>query len=632
VGISLSILVAIFGAAAGAYAAVQARTEVDRAVDAAVAGLDLLDGDDRAAAAQRLDEAAASFAEAEADLTVWWARPALLVPGVAQHSRAVATMAGAGRDLSETAAAAVVEADVDSVRPVAGVVDLAAMEALREPLNASVESLRRADRRLRDVDSPVLVPPVADRLDDLSDRVAKALDSAETASAAVDVAPGLLGADGPRRYFLALQTPSELRGAGGFMGSWAELVIDHGRFDLVRTGRVSELEQGGADPAGRRIESEPTFAARYTQAAAQYWGLIGFSPDFPTVGSIIAELFPQSGGSPLDGVVAIDPSAFASFLELTGPISVPGFPQELTPENAAKALLFDQYLEFPKQENEARQQFLADATQVLFDALTGGELPGPGAIAANLGPAVDGRHLQMFSVHDEEQRFFEQIGATGSVERHDGDVVGLVGQNYNGNKIDWFLHRSLFYDLTWDPGAGEVSGSVEARITNDAPASGLPHSIIGWGGDVSAGQTPVADGENLMELSLFSALPLSDVTVDGAAIEANHFDHLGMEEAFSMVRVPPGATVVVRAEVRGAVERGDEYVLRLLRQPTVTPDQVQVRIRLSDGWEAAKVTGAERRPGGAEATWTAEAPHELRLRVKPAGAASESVLDRLRDR
>jgi hypothetical protein len=57
-----------------------------------------------------------------------------------------------------------------------------------------------------------------------------------------------------------------------------------------------------------------------------------------------------------------------------------------------------------------------------------------------------------------------------------------------------------------------------------------------------------------------------------------------------------------------------------------------VRIRLSNGWEAAQVTGAERSPGGAEATWTAEAPHELRLRVKPAGSVSESVLDRLRDR
>ena len=41
------------------------------------------------------------------------------------------------------------------------------------------------------------------------------------------------------------------------------------------------------------------------------------------------------------------------------------------------------------------------------------EGPASGAIAGELGPAVDGRHLQLYSVHREEQRFFERIGATG---------------------------------------------------------------------------------------------------------------------------------------------------------------------------------------------------------------------------
>lgn len=625
---SVSMLVVLLGAGAGAYAAFQARTAVDDAVDAATEGLDLL-GDDDEAAVTRLDEAAASFADAEDNLRAWWARPALLVPAVAQQSRAVATMAGAGKDLAETASEAVIEADVESVRPIEGVVDLAAMEAISGPLNDSVESLRRADGRLRSVDSAMLLPPVADRLDDLHERVGDALEQADTASRAVEVAPGLLGADGPRRYFLALQTPSEARGIGGFMGSWAELVIDQGRFDLVRTGRVAELTTEGPDPEGRRIQSEPEFAARYTQLPAQFWGLIGFSPDMPTVGSIITELFPQSGGAELDGVVAIDPSAFASFLELTGPIGVPGYPQQLSSENAAQTLQFDQYLTFPREDNETRTQFLADATQVLFDALTGGELPGPAAIAAELGPAVDGRHLQLFSIHEEEQRFFDHIGATGSIERDDGDVIGLVGQNFNGNKIDWFLRRSFTYDLTWDPATGAVSGFVEARIANEAPATGLPPSIISWGGDPGTGQAPVADGENFMELSLFSALPLGDVTVDGEPIRANEFSNLGMQETYAYVRVPSQSTVVVRAAVGGVVAVGDEYVLRMLRQPTVVPDEAEVRIRLAPGWTAAKVTGGELTEDGAAATWTADAPQELRLRVERRTEGA-TLLDRLR--
>src|SRR5690606_32250414 len=132
------------------------------------------------------------------------------------------------------------------------------------------------DRRLAEVRSPLLVGLVADRLEALADQVGDARTTAETASAALDVGPDLLGVDRPRRYFLVAHTPSEMRGVGGFMGSWGELVIDGGRLELTRTGQVRELTTGGPDPADRRIEGQPEFVTHWGQAPAQYWGLIGF--------------------------------------------------------------------------------------------------------------------------------------------------------------------------------------------------------------------------------------------------------------------------------------------------------------------------------------------------------------------
>jgi hypothetical protein len=615
-GVALVVLV---GAVAGGLAALQARRDVDRAVDAAEAGLDGVSDEDTGPAIEQLREAEAAFESADRTLRAWWAKPALLVPGVAQQARAVATMADAGAELSDVAATSLEQVDLDRLQPSGGQVDLAAIDAVADPLQDAAAVLRRSDGRLRAVSSPMLLPPVADRLEALSTDVADARQQADTAAAAIEVAPDLLGADEPRRYFLVMHTPSELRGAGGFMGSWGELVIDDGRFELARTGRLRELIEGGPDPAARRIEGEAEFVRHWGQDPAIAWGTIAFSPDFPTVARIISQLYPQSGGQEVDGVIALDPSAFASLLEITGPVSVPGTEARLVPKTAEEYLLHGQYLEF---EEDDREGFLTAATEALFEELTAGDLPSPRVIGEELGPAVAGRHLQLFSLDDDEQRFFTCIDADGSARRTDADdAIGVVGQNYNGNKIDYFLRRRLTYDVTWDPDTGELEGAVEVLVRNLAPADGLPDSVIRWGGDVSRGQVPVADGENFHLLSLYSGFGVDDLTVDGEAASLQWDDEdLGYRARDLFVRVPAGAERLVRGTVRGVIDPGRAFELEVLRQPTAVPDEIVVRVRLADGWELPG--------GGSTFEWDGDTTVPIRLSVD-AEPAAPTVLERL---
>ncbi len=585
VATALVVVVLVLGAVAGLGAALSARTDIDRAVDFARDGIDQL-GDDDERARSNLRDAAGAFASAEEDLTVWWARPALLVPGVAQQTRAVTTMASAGADLARTAADATEDADVDSVRPRNGRVDLDALAALQDPLDRSLSSLRRADARLDDIDSPLLVRPLADRLETLRTEVTDALGSAELAAQAVAVAPDLLGADGPRRYFIAFQNPAEATANGGFMGNWAEIVADDGQLMLTRSGRSRDLTEGGPDPEGRRIEGEPEFVEVYGQSAARYWGNINFTPDHPTVSRIVTQLYPQSGGEELDGVIALTPHGLARFLELTGPVQVDGYPEALTTENAARILLHEQYLLYGQDDAEDREGFLSDTVAVVFDTLTSGELPGPRAIAKELGPAVDDRHLQLWSRRDDEQALFQRIGADGSATRPAGvDSFGITTQNLNGNKIDWFTHRDIRYEADWDPETGEVEATLTATIRNDAPASGLPPSVIGWGGDESLGQRPVADGENYIWLTAYTSHPIVEVTVDGEPAGDLRFEELGHRTVRIYISVPSESEREVVIRARGVVEPSSRYVLRPLRQPMANPDSLRVQVRTPDGWD-----------------------------------------------
>ncbi|HAS08901.1 MAG TPA: hypothetical protein DCS55_00015, partial [Acidimicrobiaceae bacterium] len=615
----------------GLVAALGARTDVDRAVEFATSGIDRLGDDDERARADLLD-AAGAFESARDDLTVWWARPALLVPGVAQQSRAVTTMASAGSDLARTAADATENADVDSIRPRNGRVDLDALDALSEPLQRSLASLRDADTRLDDVETPLLLGPLAERLDTLRTEVTDALGSAELAAQAVDVAADLLGADGPRRYFIAFQNPAEATANGGFMGNWAEIVADDGTLTLTRSGRSRELTEGGANPEGRRIEGEPEFVEVYGQSAARYWGNINYTPDHPTVARIMAQLYPESGGAELDGVIALTPHGLARFLELTGPVQVGGYPERLTTENAARILLHDQYVLFAQDDADDREGFLSDTVRVVFDRLTDGELPGPRAIATELGPAVDGRHLQLWSRHADEQALFERIGADGSATRPAGvDSFGITTQNLNGNKIDWFTHRDIDYGVDWDPETGTVEGTLTATIRNDAPTTGLPPSVIGWGGDESLGQTPVADGENLVWVTAYVSHPIEEVAVDGEPIGDLRFDELGHQTVRIYISVPSQSERTVQIRTRGVVEPSSRYVLRPLRQPMANPDDVSVHVHLPDGWAAAEPDARSARDAARNAVTWEDALAQPRL-VLDVDRASETRagVDRLR--
>ena len=66
-------------------------------------------------------------------------------------------------------------------------------------------------------------------------RVEDAAASIEVAAEATRLLPGPPGPGRDRRWIVAVLTPSELRGAGGLAGDYAELRATDGAVDLVET-------------------------------------------------------------------------------------------------------------------------------------------------------------------------------------------------------------------------------------------------------------------------------------------------------------------------------------------------------------------------------------------------------------
>ena len=575
--------------------ALTVRNDLSRAVDAANAGLDAARSGDTELAATRLDEANALFASAQDRLDAWWAQPIRAVPVASQNARALRVMTHAGRELAETGAETARSADPDDVKPRNGTVPLDEVRALDAPLSTAADALARARADLADIESPWLVGLLANKLDTLDAKVARGARDAETARIAVEVVPKLLGGDGDRRYFVAFQTPAELRSNGGLIGNFAEITYQNGDISLTRNARDSDWNLGNPG-VPRTLTAPEDYKRRYGKAHPETTiQNITLSPDFPSVAQVIEGVYPQTGGDEVDGVISMDPIALAQFLRLTGPVRVPGYNVELTPDNTADILLQQQYVMFP--DSSVRAEFLKAVVRAVFDRLETAELPGPKEIGNILGPMVREGRLQLHSSQPDEQAFFHRIGAAREFPDPKGDFLGVVTQNGTGNKIDVFQHRTVRYDAHVDPSTGGLEATATIAVRNDAPASGLPDYIIG-----SYPNNPLPRGTSRVLLWVYSPQALDSATLDGQPVDLIQQQELGHNVFMAQFDVPPGGTRSLVLHLRGGVDlrRYDgEYRLKVWRQATVNPDRTRVVVTAPEDWTVEPVQGLRATPAGA---------------------------------
>jgi len=495
-----------------------------------------------------------------------------LVPVAAQHRSSLTELSATAADAMASAASALAQVDPDSVRLVDGRIDLQAVNALEAPFVQLVEAIDDLQAGVAQGRSPWLAALLRSRLDSLeSDLVANGV-RADNALLAVQVAPAMLGEDGVRRYFVAFTTPAESRGLGGFMGNYAELTIDQGRIEMSEFGRHTDLNLAG-DPSTRRLTGLTEFVDHWGRfnfadqpggtAGSSVWSNVTMAPDFPTVAQVISQLYPQSGGRPLDGVFMLDPRAIAALMSFTGPVAVEGIEQPLTAANAAQFIIRDQYLVEATDERIDLLDAIAEATVARLLSST---LPPPAELAETFAPLVAQNRLMAWSAHPDEQQLLSQVKMAGAFPALDGrDGIAVTVDNGGNNKVDAYLEMAVDYVVNSDVVNSDVDNSdvdnsdgaatsavrtstVTITLTNTAPSSGLPGYVIGNGF-----QLPL--GTNRMWLSAYTALPMMAVQIDGQPAGMETGQVFGWNVSSRYIDVPPGATVTVTMTVEGVLDR-----------------------------------------------------------------------------
>lgn len=510
-------------------------------------------------------------------------------------STAGQTTVDAGRQLGGTTSAELAAAFYQDGR-----VQLETIRAGEPALTEAVALLSEAEGVLRAAPSAT-TDAVRDALGETIEQVTDARRSGERAATLVEALPPLVGADGPRRYLLAFQSPSEARGTGGIIGLYGILEATRGRIALTRIGRFAELfDPTQTDELATRFDDrQPTPTS------------INRSANFPSVAKSLLEVYKEASGTDLDGVVAADPVALGELMKGTGPVRGRGLATPIGPENAAPVLLGDYYIRF-EDRPQAQIAFVTSVIRRFYASFGGSDIDAPGLIEG-LGAATRSQHLKIYSVHPDEESALIELGASGSFETQPGYLQFVFHNNLARNKVDYFLERTIDSEvrLTLD---GYALVTTTVTLHNDAPKvrDPLTSSLTG----------EVPPGVNRMSLS--SVIPDRAAPgvwkIAGRTVDPSVTANGDLSRVSTTLEIPAGETKVVRFsyEISGATDplRGGYFAMGMFPQATVRPDKYSVRFFPPPRYE---VTGEGTPSEGGSMTFdgTLDRPTTFEVELRP---------------
>jgi hypothetical protein len=271
--------------------------------------------------------------------------------------------------------------------------------------------------------------------------------------------PAALGADDPRTYMVALTTPAELRPGGGIPLAVVQVDLDRGVVQVrARDGAIAENVHN-AQTTWSAVSGDPwASGGRFTR-----FSMANSSPHFPTSGQELLRAYAARGRARPDGVIAIDPLAMRALLEVTGPVTVPGYGR-LTAENCVKETTHDAYVRWSGRA-ERRRYNEALLQTLLTRLLSGRDLVNTGKV---LGEAGARRQMQIYATDPALQRALAGNGMDGAFSPAGNDYVAVHTLNTNRSRMDYFQRRSVHQLVKLRPdGSAEVTRTV--TIANPVP-------------------------------------------------------------------------------------------------------------------------------------------------------------------
>jgi len=470
-----------------------------------------------------------------------------------------------------------------------GAIDVQLLQGLPPKLEGLSRDLQSAQQAIR------RIPPVPLLGHKIAKIKTKALKDSSQAITLLDKAivgsrllPGVLGADGPRTYFVAVQNNADQRGTGGAVLGYALVRFSDGRIRILSGGGINAIDN-------KRIGFHVGFPAGVAWYLHEALGVprinngANYTADFPLVGQSWVKMAAAATGRQIDGAIAIDPFAIAAALRGQGALHVPAYPGTIDAHNLVQVTEHDQYLLSRQQQQDLPHELIKSAFKLL-------EHPKNFVgLASGLADSVAERHVQVWMADPSEEALVTRLGWDGGIRSGPGDFVGVVYDKRIRGKQDFWSQESLNYHVTLSA-SGTASADAVVGMSDQIPP-GQPPRIVSH-------VQPYGLNAAMLNLYVPRRATLQSVTPSGVFPQGFvspplFFDYLhpqgfvehveGAFRVFTQTVTPyPGhpKTVEYRYTVPDAVHAtsgNHVYVLTIPHQPLYRDPIVDVTIQLPAG-------------------------------------------------
>lgn len=322
-------------------------------------------------------------------------------------------------------------------------------------------------------DSSVLLAPVRSLVDAVYRQSALRKQQLTTIGDGIALLRALSGDGGDRRLLIVVANAAEMRGAGGMILSYGELVGNDGQFDLERFGGIDEI----ALPSPATVGVAEDYVNRFGPLGPTLnWRNANLGPDFRSLGPVMEAMYNHGTGKVAHGVLQIDSMGLAAMMRGTGPVEVAGL-GTVTADNVVEVTLSRAYEQFSNRTQ--RQEVLGDVAEAVFRKLVTGDYPSLRPLATALVDAAVERRVILHMASADSQRTVERLGADGTLPSFGRDFAALTVQNFSANKLDYLLDTSV--RITGERVANRVGRfRAEVTITNAAtPGRTSPAYVYG---------------------------------------------------------------------------------------------------------------------------------------------------------
>ncbi len=589
-----------FAGARGKEGEVKGESKV--ALDAFLRGATSLSEKRFTSAGEDFSKAAEEFQNVEDSLNDMHAAVVAIVNVIPSTERTVSSVHGlvtAGQELSETAE--LLSLAGEDIAPQKALDLVTKIELLSTYIEKAKPHVLKAEEALSHVDPAVIPPEYQDKVAELQGKVPSIARAFEEYVVFTNAFSVILGGEEKVRYLAAFQNNTEIRPTGGFVGSFAEVDMKDGAIEKMNI-------PGGGSYASQGQLNEYVAAPGPLQLLKARWEFqdANWFPDFPSSAEKMLWFREHSGGSTMDGVIAVNATFVQKLLGVLGPVEMPEYGRTINAENFLLETQKIVELEYDKEEN-APKAFIGDLAPILLERITNSDLPTLLSVLDLLGQGLREKDIMVYFADNELQSVMENLSWTGSMKDTSGDYLMVVNTNLGGGKTDTVIDQEVSLDVNV-----ATDGIIENTVTIKKTHRGMKNALFTGANNVDYLRIYVPEGARLISASGFEIpgdelFEVSDISLEAdedlalrmkniekdTASGTDIWDEDGKTVFGNWMQTAPGETETVSFTYR-LPERFDmkkqesffggqpseSYSLFLQKQPGVISRQTKVKINM----------------------------------------------------